>query len=436
MTLRITTPPPPPAPGPDDASQPRTPARAASTTPRPQRGPVPDWLGRIGEPLYRAAVTRRNRRYDRNIGVTHLTTPVISVGNLSVGGTGKTPMVMHVLRTLLESGRKPCVAMRGYTRKSSRTERAAIRPPRSGLLIDQLAVTARTPKSDEADQYIRAFPGMPIIAQPDRLAGLRELLEKPFQPTVDCVVLDDGFQHRRIARDFDIVLIDASRPPSHDHLLPRGWLREPPESLRRASCVVITHAELCAPARGEDPDDQVCDSFLDLSGFITHHHGRPPIAITSHVWTGLRRARSHAPDDDDTLPLDHLLSRRVVAACAIGNPRGFLTALERTLRTDRSRPGVLLDRFVLPDHDPYDDAVARSIADAAATGDADAIVVTDKDWSKLRRYPAAFWPCPIIRPELSLVFNSGADAFARELLVAVNAADAGGAGHAQRKAPA
>lgn len=420
MTLRITTPPTPDSPR--DAHPPRPDAaapRKPKSSPTPP-GPVPAWLGRIGEPIYRAVITRRNQRFDRGEGVSKLEIPVVSVGNLSVGGTGKTPMVMHVLRILMEGGLKPCVAMRGYTRRSKNTPR----PRDSGLLIDRLAATKSTPKSDEADQYLRAFPlgSLPIVAQPDRLAGIREFLDKPFQPTIDCVVLDDGFQHRRIARDFDIVLIDASRPPSHDHLLPRGWLREPPDSLRRASCVVITHAELCAREKADDADNDTCDSFLELTSFITRHHGKPPIAITSHVWTGLRRARSHAPENDDVLPLDHLLGRRVVAACAIGNPRGFITALERTLRTDRSRPGTLVERFILPDHDPFDEAVARSIAIGAANAEADAIVVTDKDWSKLRRYPSSFWPCPIIRPELSLVFNSGADLFERELLNTVREA--------------
>ncbi len=244
-----------------------------------RRGPVPAWLGRIGEPLYRRAINYRNRRFDAGAGVHRLNVPVISVGNLSVGGTGKTPMVMHVLRVLLEGGHKPCVAMRGYSKRGqskrgqskhqhSRSARDA--PAESSLIIEQVAgsMAAWTGRergqswtdtgaggewggvsnlgfSDEADEYRRAFPDLPLIARPDRIVGLRELLEKPFKPVVDCVVLDDGFQHRQIARDLDIVLVDASHPPMRDHLLPRGYLREPPESLRRASCVVITHAEMC-----------------------------------------------------------------------------------------------------------------------------------------------------------------------------------------------
>lgn len=389
--------------------------RAAPSRSPNERAPAPAWLGRLGEPLYRAAVARRNRRFDSGARLAaRLSVPVISIGNLSVGGTGKTPMVAHTVRLLYEHGLKPCVAMRGYASS------AASREKKPELVMDEIrhererAVRA----SDEADAYRRMFPDLPIVAQPDRLAGLRKLLESPFQPTIDCVVLDDGFQHRQIARTLDIVLIDASRPPMNDHLLPRGYLREPPGSLRRASCVVITHAELCEPGGGVESAES-CGSFIELSGFIARHHGKPPIAITSHVWTALKRARAHAPEDDDTLPLDHLLGRRVVAACAIGNPRGFLTALRRTLHTDRTRPGTLAQVFELPDHDRFSEATAERIRDAAAAHDADMIVVTDKDWSKLRRYPSRFWPCPIVRPDLAVVFNSGQVAFETEVLAAV-----------------
>ncbi len=144
--------------------------------------------------------------------------------NLSVGGTGKTPMVMHVLRVLLERGYRPCVAMRGYSK-------------------------SKDGAADETDAYRRAFPEVPIMAQPDRIAGLRSLLERtPAEKQFDRVVLDDGFQHRQIARDLDVVLIDATpgRSVFADRLLPAGWLRERVGSLARASAVVLTHAELAS----------------------------------------------------------------------------------------------------------------------------------------------------------------------------------------------
>ncbi|MBX3385042.1 MAG: tetraacyldisaccharide 4'-kinase [Phycisphaeraceae bacterium] len=411
-------------------------AQVEQTSPGSARGPVPKWLGAMAEPVYRAAIARRNRGFDAGRGVTKVELPVVSVGNLSVGGTGKTPMVMHVVGLLLEAGMSPCVAMRGYRARKGRNA-----PPR--LLIEQAREPAHS--SDEADEYRRVFPELPIVAQPDRLGGIRALLDKPFQPKVDCVVLDDGFQHRKIARDLDVVLIDASRSPFADRLLPRGWLREPVESLARADAVVITHAELLDPPPGADPNEGAeraiaesgggtSETLLELSNHITHAHGKPPTAVTAHVWTGLKLARSHAarfvPEllkdgrgrvfgDDVLLPLDELLGSAVTGVCAIGNPAGFVRALRRTLLGDRTNPGRLADLFVLPDHDAFDDAVVRSIVGAASANGSDWIVSTDKDWSKLRDRPAEGWPCAVIRPQLSLVFRMGREAFDRRVLTAV-----------------
>ncbi len=172
-------------------------------------------------------MARRNRRFDAGHGVVTLDRPVISVGNLSTGGTGKTPMTMRVVQWLREAGHAPAIAMRGYR--------------------------AGPEGSDEALLYQEAFAGMPIVAQANRIDGLLQLFAQeegdgeagsaPARARTDVVVLDDGFQHRQIARQFDLVLIDATRDPFADALLPAGWLREPAASLRRAHAVVLTHAE-------------------------------------------------------------------------------------------------------------------------------------------------------------------------------------------------
>ena len=354
--------------------------RPGEAEPALRRGPVPGPLGALAARIYAMAIARRNRAFDAGRGVEALPLPVISVGNLSVGGTGKTPMVAHLCRLFLERGRRPCIAMRGYNpgRRSGGVER-----------------------SDEADVYRREFgDAVDIVARPDRAAGIRTLLDSAGpRPTV--IVLDDGFQHRRIRRDLDIVLIDASRDPFADRLLPAGWLREPTGSLRRASCIVLTHTELATT-----------EALAALRLQIAAAHGREPLAATRHLWTALLDSA------DRTLPLDWLLGRRIVGVCAIGNPRGFADALRATLG---STPPAEL--FTLPDHDPYAPATVRRIVDAAARCSAGAIVITDKDWSKLRRLPASTWPCPVVRPVLSLSFLSGR----HELEQAVLAAAAPGA---------
>lgn len=339
---------------------------------------MPRWLGAALAPIYRAEVSRRNRRYDRGIGVTRLGIPVISVGNLSVGGTGKTPMVMHLVAMLLRAGRRPCIAMRGY------------RKPGSG-------------EADETDAYRREFPEVPIVAQPDRLAGLRRLLSRSeVESRPDCVVLDDGFQHRRIARDLDIVLIDASRSPFVDRVLPAGWLREPVEGLARADLVVLTHAELVNAAEIESIDAGV----RNLRG------GRGLDAAARHLWTGLIEG-----DPGVVRPLDALLGARVVASCAIGNPVGFLHSLRQTL----GATGELAGTLVLPDHDPYGREVVLALTRLASEVRAAMIVVTDKDWSKLRRYPAEIWGgVPIIRPRLAMAFERGAAVLEARVLEAAS----------------
>ncbi|MBX3406378.1 MAG: tetraacyldisaccharide 4'-kinase [Phycisphaeraceae bacterium] len=343
----------------------------------PRRGPLPGLLGRAAARVYALGIARHNRRYDAGRGVNTLSVPVISIGNLSVGGTGKTPMVAHICRVLLERGIRPCIAMRGYA------------PGRRG---------GAGQESDEADAYARLFDdAVDIISRPDRYAGIQELLaerssigrdaaEREPPPAPGAVVLDDGFQHRQIARDLDIVLIDASRSPFQDRLLPAGWLREPVESLQRASCVVVTHAELAKP-----------DALHALERDIHRAHGRPPIAVTRHLWTALRDA------DDMPRPLDALAGRRVLGVCAIGNPAGFEHALRATVGAAGPAPEVI----VLPDHDAYAATTINRIADAARRIDAEFIITTDKDWSKLRNIPRGKWPCPVARPELSLSFLSG-----------------------------
>jgi tetraacyldisaccharide 4'-kinase len=331
--------------------------------------------------VYRAVVARRNAAFDRGRGVTKFAVPVISIGNLSVGGTGKTPLVMHTLRVLLQAGMRPCVAMRGYGKRGDETP-------------------------DEVDAYQREFPGLCVVARPDRAAGLRAVLGAqnatrsvavPGPP--NCVVLDDGFQHRQIARDFDVVLIDATpgRSVFEDRCLPAGWLREPVESLGRASMVMLTHAEL-ATEEGLDA----------LKGEVAKRTGAP-IAVTRHVWTGLRQ---RIDGQDRLLPLDVLLGKTVVGCCAIGHPEAFERALRLVVGGPRGAEGRV-SMVALRDHDPFLPVTIRRLQEEARRAVASHIVLTDKDWSKLRHVPEAQWPCPVVRPELAVVFDSGREQFGR-----------------------
>lgn len=315
-------------------------------------------LGPLGV-LYRREITRRNAKYDRGEGVVTLDRPVISVGNLSVGGTGKSPMVARVVRTLREGGHWPAVAMRGYG--ASRNAGGS---------------------SDEADEYRALFADLPVVAQANRTLGLIELFGTEAGGGVDVVVLDDGFQHRRLGRQLDIVLIDCTRPPMEGALLPVGRLREPIASLARAQAVVLTHAE----AVSEAVVDEIRRAALEIRRDLI-------VAVAEHAWEGL-----DVTGLDSTAPVGWLAGKRVLAVSAIGNPGAFVREAGR-------HAGTLAGEVRLRDHDPYRPRTIERIRKAAAG--MDAIVCTPKDWSKLRRIDPSTWPCPVVRPRLELRMRTG-----------------------------
>lgn len=321
--------------------------------------------------VYADQIGKRNAAFDQGKGVVTLDRPVISVGNLSVGGTGKTPMVRRIIQNLRDADLDPCIAMRGYG--SSR------RPDG---------------RSDEADEYAATFDDLPIVAQPNRTEGLINLFGTERGERVNAVVLDDGFQHRRIARQLDIVLIDATRSPLDDHLLPLGRLREPIDSLARAHAVVITHAER-ADAATIDASTRAAISA----------NPKLLIATAEHAWSRLDTTEGEHP-------VEWLAGRTVLPVCAIGNPEPFVAAVDAAART-------MLEPIVLRDHDPYSASTVRRIRSAAAH--ADAIVTTAKDWAKLSHERADLWPCPVAVPRLDMHLRTGADAINTAVLEAVAA---------------
>ena len=338
----------------------------------PQRGATCGPLRVVAamiEPLYAAATRRRNRRYDsgrRPIHRAHC--PVISIGNLTAGGTGKTPMVIHVCQRLGEHGYHPAVVLRGYRAQ-------------------------KTGGSDEAALLSERLPQVPIIINADRVAAVKALAQQ--HPHVNMIVLDDAFQHRRIGRDLDVVLIDATDPFGGDHVLPRGRMREPPEGLRRADAVVVTHADALDSSANQQLDER-----------IARYHGRPPIAHAAHVW-------SQIVDQNDALVTD--TDARVFAFCGIGNPQAFFAQAQQRFS--------LAGYAGLPDHHAYSAYSVNALRSEARRHHADALLTTEKDWVKLRRLlesqPIAL---PVWRPRLCIEFRNGTGAFEQLVLDAATRA--------------
>ncbi|MBC7785584.1 MAG: tetraacyldisaccharide 4'-kinase [Burkholderiales bacterium] len=302
---------------------------------------------RIAELAYTPLVAARGVLFDRRIkAVTDLGRPTVSVGNITTGGTGKTPVTQWLTRRLLALGEKPAVLIRGYR-------------SHNGI-------------SDEAE-LLRA-PDVEVEANPDRIAGARNVLQRA--PHVSVFVLDDGFQHRRAARDFDLVLIDATNPFGFGHLLPRGLLRESPAALRRADAILITHADKSA-----DIDA--------LRSRIRSFAPAAPIFECNHVIRGLIDAAGR-PIAPNTIGV-------CAAVTGIGNPGAFFSGLGHI--------GVqLIETRTYNDHHRYTATDVAELIELSRS--CNRLIVTKKDWMKLQRI-SGINQLPIARAVLEIDFVDG-----------------------------
>ncbi len=299
-------------------------------------------------PAYSGAMRLRNRLFelDWKRRVT-LPRPVVSIGNITTGGTGKTPTVAWLAEELSRRGHRPAILMRGY---------------KGG------------PTGGDEERLLRARlgGGVPVEADPDRAAAASCVLQA--NPDVSVFLLDDGFQHRRVRRQFDLVLIDATDPFGGGFVLPRGLLREPLSGLSRASAILLTRCQL-AP---------------DVEGVETTLHAATPAAVYRSRFA--LNYRSH----DGTVA--DVRGRRLLVASGIGNP----DALVEDVRRDG---GQIVSRRDFPDHYAFSPADVAPLATEADAGGA-TLIVTGKDWTKLE----SLWPTsrPAIVAEPTLVAERSA----------------------------
>lgn len=300
-----------------------------------RRGPAAAVLRqmlRAAEVPYTLAVTWRNRRYDQGRAAVHRAgVPVVSVGNLTLGGTGKTPLVHWIVRWFRAAGVRAAVVSRGYRAGASGT-------------------------NDEALELRQALPDVSHVENPDRVSAARTAVD---QFGAQAIVLDDAFQHRRIARDLDIVLLDALEPFGFDHVFPRGTLREPTAGLARADVVALSRADLLEPderAAIERRVRAICPGATWLE--VTH------------------RPRTLLAAGGATQPVETLAGRPVAAFCGLGNPAGFRHTLDAC--------GYRVASFrELPDHYHYGPTDVAGLAAWAERLEVDAVVCTHKDLVKL-----------------------------------------------------
>ncbi len=313
------------------------------------------------------SVIMRLRRWFYTRGILRskcLPCRVISVGNVVVGGSGKTPAVVTIARMLEEHTNSIAVLSRGYR---SKTRGATVVSDGRNILLNWAEA------GDEPYMLSRSLPGIPVLIGKDRYqTGTMAIHEWGCR----IVILDDGFQYLKLARDIDIITVDATRPFGFDHILPRGYLREPLSTLRRADLILLTRVDQC-----ENPDS-VCARLTRIAPSV-------PVFQTIHKPRFLCSL-----DTCQRMGLEVIRDKNVLAVCGIANPRSFA----ETLRSLKPTEVTLLS---FPDHHTYPPSSMASIRQRAAELAVDFIVATEKDAPKLR--PVAGYEVLSLVMELELV---------------------------------
>lgn len=308
--------------------------------------------------FYGLVIKLRNSFYSNGKFKSHSAdAPVISIGNITTGGTGKTPLVIWLCNFLASKNISTAVLTRGYKTKDSE-------------LSDEPAIIAKN------------SPDAKVVINPDRCAGAKRATEK-FD--AKALVMDDGFQHRKLKRDLDIVVIDATCPFGYGKILPAGLLREPISSLTRAHAVIVTR---CNEASAEDVR-QIEEKVLTVNPDLI-------IAKTQHCPVAVEALNGNS------LELDELKGKRVFAFCGIGNPNSFFNAV-KSLKANK------VGGNVYNDHHQYKPEDMTDIYEEASYLNAELILTTQKDWTKVATLSPSQFDIPLAFLRIELKFTHGDD---------------------------
>lgn len=311
---------------------------------------------------YGAIVRFRNRQYDEHrFSVHRVDVPVICVGNITMGGTGKTPMVCYLAEWFSQRGVRVVIVSRGY------------RSEDGGL-------------NDEARELADKLPTIPHLQDVDRVAAAKRAIE---QHDAQVVLLDDGYQHRRLGRDLDVVLIDALEPFGFDRVFPSGMLREPATGLKRAHFIALSRADAVPAERRREIRDRV-ERYGTNAKWLE----------VVHAPTELRSRRGR------TLEISELRGKRVLAFCGLGNPAGFRQTLAAC------GPQVV-DFQEFPDHHDYSSRDLEGLSGWVDQHEVQMIVCTHKDLVKIDTDELCEVPLLALVVELQIVV--GADDLAATL---------------------
>ena len=339
------------------------------------------FLGFLGG-LYGSLQSQRAELYRRRwLTAYRAPCPVLCVGNLSVGGTGKTPTVLWLAQHLLarrqamqHSGGPLAIISRGYGTHAPHTKVVVVADPEGIRLTPPEA-------ADEALLLARHLPGVVVLTGPDRAQLIRFAIN---QYGCDLVVMDDGFQHLKVYRDLDIVLVDAKHPFGNGYLLPGGILRERPSALKRCDIIVITRCEKAKET--QHTQDQLAQIVPEKPLFLAKHQAQS--------WM-----RLGVPYP---LPLSTLAQIPFLAFCGIAQPHSFGQTLS-------SLSLVAIIETTFPDHFSYTKKILQDLIVQARAVQAQALVCTEKDAVKIETawLNTEAGPFPLYYVRLGLVFPAG-----------------------------
>jgi tetraacyldisaccharide 4'-kinase len=331
--------------------------------------------------LYRFVVFLRRLLFDRGFFKQHKTAvAVISVGNLTVGGTGKTPMVIMLAQRLQAKGFRPAVLSRGYGSKA--TSPVNIVSDGERILMDGAEA------GDEPVLVARSAKGVPVLTGAERIVTAAAAVERL---RADVLILDDGFQHRQIARNIDIVLLDSATPFGNGFLFPAGPLREPLSALKRADIIIATGI------------------YDDVA---THRPMMLPDGVHAPVFKCYYQPRNLLHGARETaFPPELVKGKKICAFAGIGNPMAF----EKTLAALGADVAVFIP---FPDHHRYTEQDVGLIDEQARQCRAEMIVTTEKDKVKLERFDVFLSGIYALRIEME--FLSAREDFERILLEKLN----------------
>ncbi len=299
--------------------------------------------------------------------------PVLCVGNLTTGGTGKTPLVVWLARLMGQKGLRAAILTRGY---KARRVCTAHHDTKVGN------AHPTTTNTDEPAELAQACPGVPVIINPDRVAGAAEAIRSH---GTQVLLMDDGFQHRRLGRDLDIVAVDATCPFGYGRLLPAGLLREPLSGLARAHAVVLTRS------------DQVCEETLRQIETEVRQMNPDLVVVRSiHAPVGVRRGGGVE------IPLEDLRGKRVFVFCGLGNPAAFFT-------TVHACGCVMAGSQAYDDHYAYAQDDLADLCQAARSCGAELLLTTQKDWTKIAPLNRPDDAVPTAYLAVELRFTAGGD---------------------------